>query len=348
MGPLRRDNERSRPSAAVLRCATATVIMMLILCRPVEGAEKYAIKDIGEIGPGVSVEGMNETGQIVGAIPAGPGATTFRAWLYSGDTVIHLGTCGGTVGCRALGINARGQIVGNIARDAYIFSHGKFIDLAPFAKPQSVASAVNDSSEVVGWYTLVPVPGENFPAERHAFLYRGRKITDLGTLGGTDSVATSINNAGQIVGYSTTYGGESHAFLYDNDKMVDLGTLGGLESRANSINDRGQIVGRASVSGSNKQHAFLYAEGKMVDLGTLDGSESNALCINRAGQVVGMSGSRPFLYSGGKMMDLLGLLSPESGWKSLSPRCINDNGQIAGTGLFKDDKVHVFLMSPVP
>lgn len=332
-------------------CFSMRIVLMVILLTAgvAEGAQKYTIKNVGAIGPGVSVEGMNNTAQIVGALPAGVGATTFRAWLFSGDTIIDLGNCGG-IGCRAMGINATGQIVGNIGPDAYIYSHRKFIDLAPFARPQSIALAINNSSEVVGWYTHVPVPGENFPAERHAFLYQGRKLTDLGTLGGTESAATSINNAGQIVGYSTAYGGESHAFFYDHDrgKMIDLGTLGGLASRANSINDAGHIAGSASVSSFIKQHAFIYADGKMMDLGVLEGDESAALSINNSGQVVGISGSRGFLYNDRKMIDLLTLLPPDSTWKSLNPRCINDAGQIAGTGVFTDGKPHVFLMTPIP
>lgn len=336
------------PAWASQRCTyvlTALGMLFFFTASSLEAAEIYTIKDLGLIGPGVSVEGVNNRGEVVGAVPASSGASRFRAWWYKDGKVIDLNTCGG-IGCRAMDINATSQIVGNIGRDAYIYSHGKFIDIAAFARPPGIALALNDLAEVVGWYTLIPVRGENYPSERHAFLYRGRRFTDLGTLGGTESVATDINNNGQITGYASTYGGETHAFFYENGKMIDLGTLGGTESRANSINERGQIVGSADITGSNKPHAFLYMDGKMTDLGALDTGDSQALCINESGQIVGMSGLRGFLYRNGKMTDLSTLVASNAGWKSLAPRCLNDSGQIAGVGISPDGKPHVFLMTP--
>ncbi|WP_221054536.1 VPLPA-CTERM sorting domain-containing protein [Methylomonas koyamae] len=161
------------------------------------------------------------------------------------------------------------------------------------------------------------------------------------------------------MGYSATAGNAAyHALLYSNGAMQDLGTLGGSYTRPAGINASGQVVGYAYTAG-DATHAFLYSNGAMQDLGTLGGTYSAASGINASGQVVGnaytagdAAASHAFLYSNGVMTDLNTLIAANSGWTLQLAAAINDQGQIVGSGINAQSKIHAFLLTantaPVP
>jgi probable HAF family extracellular repeat protein len=181
---------------------------------------------------------------------------------------------------------------------------------------------------------------------------------DLGTLGGTSSFASAVNASGQVAGGSYTAAGDQHAFLWQNGNMTDLGTLGGSFSAAADINTGGQIVGGSrTTAGSTVNHAYVWTptiangtSGSMTDLGTLGGASSVAQAINNHGAIVGASYTaggayHPFVWENGVMYDLDTLLPANSGWATeFYGLDINDNGQIAGTGLFNGVQ-RAFLIS---
>jgi probable HAF family extracellular repeat protein len=134
--------------------------------------------------------------------------------------------------------------------------------------------------------------------------------------------------------------------------MSDLGTLGGSHSCAYAVNASGQVVGIADLPGDTDSHAFLYAGGTMHDLGTLGGPLSTARGINDAGDVVGHQGppiaSRGgFLYKGGVMKDLNGLLDADgAGYNVVEAVGIANNGMIGGYGTTPGGSRHALLLSP--
>jgi probable HAF family extracellular repeat protein len=205
------------------------------------------------LGISSSASAINNIGQVVGNISTSHGTDAF---LYSGNTVINIGTLFPT------GINANAQVVGYIPAwtapygwRAFSYSDGSLTpDLGNLGGIQSLAYGVNNIGQVVGSSDIAS-------GYHHAFLYNSETMTDLGTLGSDYSSAAAINNIGQVVGNSYTAEYNLHAFLYSNGMMTDLNNMiatasGWTLENANAINDVGQIVGWGYNS-LGQEHAFL-------------------------------------------------------------------------------------------
>jgi probable HAF family extracellular repeat protein len=230
-------------------------------------------------------------------------------------------------------------------------------ELGALGEPGSVAVAVDEAGQVVGWADT-PRRGRYGMYLHHAFLWQNGTMIDLGTLGGPNSEAVALNTAGQVVGVSDIGRKDKyglylrHAFLWQEGTMIDLGTFGGPNSEAHAINAAGQVVGEADSRRRNAsvylRHAFLWQDGRMRDLGTLDGSESWASAISDDGTVVGSVDGRAFKWRRGRMIDLhfpgpplltpggriaraFGKLSPPgAGYRGGTALALNEHGNTAG------------------
>ena len=194
----------------------------------------------------------------------------------------------------------------------------------------SVASAINENGDVVGW--------SMGPAGPRAFLHTraGGMVALPGLPDRPRSVARDINDAGVIVGSASAGGTDlGHAVLWSGGSVQDLGTLGtGFYSEAWGVNNLGEVVGWSDTSGASGLtgvHGFLYSEAEgMVDL-TPTSDTGYAEDINDAGQVTGYRTAfggvyHAFRWQEGTFLDL-GVLpgfAYSVGW------AINESGQVAG------------------
>jgi probable HAF family extracellular repeat protein len=195
--------------------------------------------------PPTFVNGISNTGQIVGQNGTITTFTIGHATSWKNGVATDLGTLGGGA------------------------------DIVDYS---SSANGVNDLGQVVGWSTTTPISffSREWPgAPVHAVLWMGSaEIRDLGTLrGDTLSVASKISFFGQVIGSSgnTAVGDwssgppykviDGHPFIWsERSGMRDLNTLVRGNSKwvltsATDINVWGQIVGQGLLNG--KPHGFL-------------------------------------------------------------------------------------------
>jgi probable HAF family extracellular repeat protein len=312
----------------------------------------YTVTDLGTVpgGSGSDAQGINASGQVVGASMVPPGHD--RAYLWSGGVMTDLGTLGGDTAA-AHDINDFGQVVGVAATrqqalHAFLWSGGVMRDLGTIPGGSggdwSEALSINARGQVVGYST-------GSGGYYHAFLWSNGVMTDLGSLGYSHTVANDINASGQIVGWSGTANGYSHAILWNKGILTDLDGIPSRSSEAMAINDHGHIVGDAGAGSTFR--AFLWSNGTMTSLGALPGCDvSYASDINNSDQVVGWSRTSSdvevaFLWSAGTMTDLSSAIAPGSGWQLQRAVGINDAGQIAGYGRL-GGSTHAFLLTPIP
>lgn len=166
----------------------------------------------------------------------------------------------------------------------------------------SVATAINDRGDVVGYSDWTPAPGRGpFTCpRRHAFLWRDGRMRDLDPLG-TGSEALALNERGQIVGWTSSATRTARrAVIWENGTMRSLGEpdttrpIGG--SVATGINEQGEISGfwwfadrkvRAGEAcvGPGAGRAFLWRRGFFDGLPARHRAVAHG--INDSGLVVG-------------------------------------------------------------
>lgn len=313
------------------------------------------------------------------------GNPEFMAVLWHGGIPMNLGTLGGNAS-QAWGVNSSGQVVGGAANatpdafaadfydvdpvpyqlsteiHAFLWNQGKLHDLGTLGGPDSFAQFINEGAQVTGVSFTDSTPNSTTGLPTlDPFLWENGEMKDLGSLGGTLGFASGINNSGHVIGQSDLAGDATyHPFIWRAGHLTDLQTLGGDNGVAIWSNDADEVVGWADLPGSQFHHAFIWRDGVMTDLGTLGTDPcSTAYGMNARGQVVGNSGDgsglgmcgpklHGFLWEPGRpMVDLDSLFAPlASGLQYYGSCCINDGGEILGSGFLPNGDSHALLLVP--
>lgn len=180
---------------------------------------------------------INDAGQIVGY--SGPFAV-----LWMDGTPQILQAPEDTIS-RAVAINERGQIAGNVTRSetmAVLWEGDAMTELGTLGGAWSTASGINARGQVVGH-------SETADRSVHGFLWQDGVMTDLGP----DLNPLDINNAGIIVGeISTSSDPMLRAGTWTRrDGAVTIGPSDRL-SKATAINARKDVAGYVVVDGGTR------------------------------------------------------------------------------------------------
>jgi probable HAF family extracellular repeat protein len=342
--------------------------------------QKGVLTDLGTL-PGGKLSfaiWSNNLGQVVGLSDNGRidpdigGPEAFATLWDKNGQAFNLGTLGGTQSLAAF-INSQGQVAGVAANTipdsnsffgwatqtrAFLWEKGVMRDLGTLGGTDASASWLNDLGQVAGTSYVDSNPScpFDFPVTTHAFFWWNGKMVDIGTLGGSCSGAVVMNNRGQVAGNSTLPGDNTdHPFLWSNAKIQDLGTIGGTFGLVSSMNEAGNVTGGATTAGDEEFHAFFWSHAVMTDLGTIgDDTCSVVHFMNARSQVVGTSGDcfgqfeiHGFLWQpGGGMIDLNDFVPPGSDLVITDGETINDDGEIAASGMLPNGAFHAVLLVP--
>ncbi|HMO50450.1 MAG TPA: hypothetical protein PKE26_06020 [Kiritimatiellia bacterium] len=230
------------------------------------------------------------------------------------------------------------------------------INLGTLGGTGSVARAINNRGEVVGW-------SWNAAEQPEAFVWSGGSLSGLGFLeGGAFSEAYGINDEGVTVGWAAVSATNRHAFRFRNGVLESIGTLGGPNSQGFAINAAGRITGWSQLVTNQPfatdPEAFVFVEPDLYHLPPFhDYHSCEGHAINEEGLVAGIT----FVFSPNPRwwgyvwvdtnanvirdageMRLLGTLGGEYS----GARGINREGQVVGWAVNAAGITRAFLVNP--
>ncbi len=164
----------------------------------------------------------------------------------------------------------------------------KFRNIVLPGELATVATGINNSGVVVGWYS-------DSSGVFHGFEISDGVVTTIDNPKGIATLCEGVNSSGQIVGEYTLPNGNNHGFLYDKGTFTDIGV--GAISGASGINDRGEIVGGYLKCGLCAQLGFVFDGSTYTTLSVPGSTFTSATGINNSGTISITAANANAIYS---------------------------------------------------
>jgi probable HAF family extracellular repeat protein len=306
----------------------------------------YDVTDLPALG-GTSSAGssINTRGWVTG-ISNLPGDQVQHAALWRGESILDLGTLGGSNSGVLWPVKNERGIISGISQTAQPDPLGERWSCAAF-----FPAATGTGYQCLG------------------FVWEAGVMRPLPTLGGTNGFATGTNTNDQTVGWAENTVHDAtciapqvlqfRAVVWGpkEGQIRELPPLpGDTVSAATALNDLGQVVGISgicdrAVGRFSAIHAVLWQDGKVIDIGNLGGVAWNTpMSINERGDVVGFSNvsaaaaggfaAHAFLWTSRDGIRDLGTLPGDTTSQALG---INERREIVGTSCDASFNCRAFL-----
>ena len=252
--------------------AFALAVFTFLGSQQVIRAESYTFTPVS-LPPGIGgeLEGINDSGQIVGSFL--DGVHPYQGFLYDHGTFSVVDFPGAYM-TQVQGINNSGQMIGSYGVHGFLYSGGMFTSIDFPGGVTTEPLAINNAGIIAGNYLG---SDDTF----HGFLYNHGVFSSVSTPLATGFVVDGINDSGQILGHQ--------GILNPDGTFTPLHVPGSAIASKFGFNNAGLAVGSYSDS-SGLGHGFLYNDGVFttVDVpgATLPYGTFSIPAINNQNQIV--------------------------------------------------------------
>ena len=219
----------------------------------------FTINGPGDNGGGTTVNGVSNSGEIVG-FSSNANQTVLTNFGRNPNGTFNALNINNDPLANANGVNVAGMVVGATNGQAFVLD-GSLLSILPPALSGLTASetafGINDADTVVGQFT------DNSTDTVPGFVYSNGQFTILNPVANAvDTNAQGINNHGLVTGFYSTDGEHQHGFFFNTQTDQFMLPADPMEpnlflTQFLGINDNGLAVGYWQDN-AGSQHGFIY------------------------------------------------------------------------------------------